>query len=119
MLEKQCDGKRKNRVISAHCHDVHNSLVNQSSCLSVPTVIFLLLYFYTIIIFDHARKNLNIFGVEGLNLIDTYCNYKDENTQNVLSILELSSMCPLITRTPALAVFKFKKFDCNKIAADA
>ena len=31
-------------------------------------------------------KNLNIFSVEGLNLIDTYCNYKDENTQNVLFV---------------------------------
>ena len=25
-------------------------------------------------------KYLNIFSVEGLNLIDTYCNHKDENT---------------------------------------
>ena len=90
MLEKQCDGERKNRVISAHCHDVHNSLVNQSSSVAsqLPIVIFLLLYFYTIIIVLSNianKKNLNIFSVEGLNLIDTYCNYKDENTQNGLS----------------------------------
>ena len=38
----------------------------------------------TIIVF--LLKDLGIFGVEGLNLVDTYCNYKDENTQNVLFI---------------------------------
>ena len=90
MLENQCDGERKNLVISVHCHDVHNSLVNQSSSLAshVPIIIFLLLYSYTIIIFllnISNKKNQNIFSVQGLNLINTYCNYKDENTQNVLS----------------------------------
>ena len=99
MLEKQCDGERNNRVISAHCHDVHNSLVSQSSSVAsqLPIVIFLLLYFCTIIIFllnISNKKNLNIFSVEGLNSTDTYCNYKDENTQNVLSTSVKYTMCP-------------------------
>ena len=89
MLENQCDEERKNLVISAHCHDVHNSLVNQSSSVAsqLPIIIFLLLYFYSIIfpLNISNKKNLNIFSVEGLNLIERYCNYKDENTQNVLS----------------------------------
>ena len=90
-------GERKNRVIPAHCHDVHNSLVNQSSSVAsqLPIVIFLLFYFYTIIIFllnISNKKNLNIFSVEGLNLIDTYCNYKDENTKKFY-LLELSILC--------------------------
>ena len=78
MLENQCDRERKNLVISAYCHDVHNSLVNQSSPVAsqLPIIIFLLNI--------SNKQNLNIFS-EGPNLIDTYCNYKDENTQNVLS----------------------------------
>ena len=33
--------------------------------------------YHTIVIF--LLKNLNIFSVQGLNLIDTNCKYKDEN----------------------------------------
>ena len=61
-MGRQGDGERKNRVISEHCHDVHNSLVNQSSSVAsqVPIVIFLSLYFYTIIIFPLNISNKKI-----------------------------------------------------------